>query len=142
MIEFNDFIKEVNKKFQDELWADFESKFFGDDLFIKVGIDFSYGHQFELYIQNARMNKSIEEWTVDLKRNQIIYLKDKEIYFITDADEKIMVKGERYFVNVLTTIYYLNPSDSLKNYIINPELMNFPTVSNVTVNNYFEELRL
>ena len=27
MIEFNDFIKEVNKKFQDELWADFESKF-------------------------------------------------------------------------------------------------------------------
>jgi len=23
MIEFNDFIKEVNKKFQDELWADF-----------------------------------------------------------------------------------------------------------------------
>ena len=116
--------------------------FFGDDLFIKVGIDFSYGHQFELYIQNARMNKSIEEWTVDLKRNQIIYLKDKEIYFITDADEKIMVKGERYFVNVLTTIYYLNPSDSLKNYIINPELMNFPTVSNVTVNNYFEELRL
>lgn len=142
MIEFNDFIKEVNKKFQDELWADFESKFFGDDLFIKVGIDFSYGHQFELYIQNARMNKSIEEWTVDLKRNQIIYLKDREIYFITDADEKIMVKGERYFVNVLTTIYYLNPSDSLKNYIINPELMNFPTVSNVTVNNYFEELRL
>ena len=142
MIEFNNFIKEVNKKFQDELWADFESKFFGDDLFIKVGIDFSYGHQFELYIQNARMNKSIEEWTVDLKRNQIIYLKDKEIYFITDADEKIMVKGERYFVNVLTTIYYLNPSDSLKNYIINPELMNFPTVSNVTVNNYFEELRL
>ena len=142
MIEFNDFIKEVNKKFQDELWADFESKFFGDDLFIKVGIDFSYGHQFELYIQNALMNKSIEEWTVDLKKNQIIYLKDKEIYFITDADEKIMVKGERYFVNVLTTIYYLNPSDSLKNYIINPELMNFPTVSNVTVNNYFEELRL
>ena len=108
MIEFNDFIKEVNKKFQDELWADFESKFFGDDLFIKVGIDFSYGHQFELYIQNARMNKSIEEWTVDLKRNQIIYLKDKEIYFITDADEKIMVKGERYFVNLLTTIYHLN----------------------------------
>ena len=47
MIEFNDFIKEVNKKFQDELWADFESKFFGDDLFIKVGIDFSYSHQFE-----------------------------------------------------------------------------------------------
>ena len=86
MIEFNDFIKEVNKKFQDELWADFESKFFGDDLFIKVGIDFSYSHQFELYIQNARMNKSIEEWTVDLKKNQIIYLKDKEIYFITDVD--------------------------------------------------------
>ena len=142
MIEFNDFIKEVNKKFQDELWADFESKFFGDNLFIKVGIDFSYSHQFELYIQNARMNKSIEEWTVDLKKNQIIYLKDREIYFITDVDEKIMVKGERYFVNVLTTIYYLNPSDSLKNYIINPELMNFPTVSNVTVNNYFEELRL
>ena len=84
MIEFNDFIKEVNKKFQDELWADFESKFFGDDLFIKVGIDFSYGHQFELYIQNALMNKSIEEWTVDLKKNQIIYLKDKEIYFITN----------------------------------------------------------
>ena len=142
MIEFNDFIKEVNKKFQDELWADFESKFFGDDLFIKVGIDFSYGHQFELYIQNARMNKSIEEWTVDLKRNQIIYLKDREIYFITDVDEKIMVKGERYFVNLLTTIYHLNPSDSLINYIINPELMNFPTVSNVTVNNYFEKLRL
>lgn len=142
MIEFNDFIKEVNKKFQDELWADFESKFFGDDLFIKVGIDFSYGHQFELYIQNARMNKSIEEWTVDLKRNQIIYLKDKEIYFITDADEKIMVKGERYFVNLLTTIYHLNPSDNLTNYIINLELMNFPTVSNVTVNNHFEELRL
>ena len=142
MIEFNDFIKEVNKKFQDELWADFESKFFGDNLFIKVGIDFSYSHQFELYIQNARMNKSIEEWTVDLKRNQIIYLKDKEIYFITDVDEKIMVKGERYFVNLLTTIYHLNPSDSLINYIINPELMNFPTVSNVTVNNYFEELRL
>lgn len=142
MIEFNDFIKEVNKKFQDELWADFESKFFGDNLFIKVGIDFSYSHQFELYIQNARMNKSIEEWTVDLKRNQIIYLKDREIYFITDVDEKIMVKGERYFVNLLTTIYHLNPSDSLINYIINPELMNFPTVSNVTVNNYFEELRL
>lgn len=142
MIEFNDFIKEVNKKFQDELWADFESKFFGDNLFIKVGIDFSYSHQFELYIQNARMNKSIEEWTVDLKRNQIIYLKDREIYFITDVDEKIMVKGERYFVNLLTTIYHLNPSDSLINYIINPELMNFPTVSNVTVNNYFEKLRL
>ena len=35
MIEFNDFIKEVNKKFQDELWADFESKFFGDNLFIR-----------------------------------------------------------------------------------------------------------
>jgi hypothetical protein len=142
MIEFNDFIKEVNKKFQDELWADFESKFFGDDLFIKVGIDFSYGHQFELYIQNALMNKSIEEWTVDLKRNQIIYLKDREIYFITDVDEKIMIKGERFFVNVLTTIYHLNPSDSLTNYIINPELMDFPTVSNVTVSNHFEELRL
>ena len=142
MIEFNDFIKEVNKKFQDELWADFESKFFGDDLFIKVGIDFSYGHQFELYIQNARMNKSIEEWTVDLKKNQIIYLKDKEIYFITDVDEKIMVKGERFFVNVLTTIYHLNHSDSLKNYIINPELIDLATVSDMTINNYFEELRL
>ena len=29
MIEFKNFIKEVNKKFQDEFWADFESKFFG-----------------------------------------------------------------------------------------------------------------
>ena len=88
------------------------------------------------------MNKSIEEWTVDLKSNQIIYLKDREIYFITDVDEKIMVKGERFFVNVLTTIYHLNPSDSLINYIINPKLMDFPTVSNVTVSNHFEELRL
>ena len=142
MIEFNDFIKEVNKKFQDELWADFESKFFGDDLFIKVGIDFSYSHQFELYIQNARINKSIEEWTVDLKKNKIMYLKNKEIYFLTDINERIMVKGERYFVNLLTTIYHLNPSDSLTNYIINPELMDLATVSDMAINNHFEELRL
>ena len=94
MIEFNDFIKEVNKKFQDELWADFESKFFGDDLFIKVGIDFSYGHQFELYIQNALMNKSIEEWTVDLKRNQIIYLKDREIDLLRKYPEDLQFPNE------------------------------------------------
>ena len=53
-----------------------------------------------------------------------------------------MVKGERYFVNVLTTIYHLNPSDSLTNYIINPELIDLATVSDMTINNYFEELRL
>ena len=88
------------------------------------------------------MNKSIEEWTVDLRKNKIMYLKDREIYFLTDVDERIMVKGERYFVNLLTTIYHLNPSDSLKNYIINPELIDLANVSDMTINNHFEELRL
>lgn len=51
MIEFKNFIKEVNKKFQDEFWADFESKFFGKNLFIKAGIDFSYSHYFSCILK-------------------------------------------------------------------------------------------
>lgn len=142
MIEFKNFIKEVNKKFQDEFWADFESKFFGKNLFIKAGIDFSYSHYFELYIENACVNKLVEEWTVDLRKNHIIYLEGKGIYFITDDDKIISVSGERYFVNLATTVYYSSSTENLKNYIINEALMDLSSVSDILINNHFEELKL
>jgi len=142
MIEFKNFIKEVNKKFQDEFWADFESKFFGKNLFIKAGIDFSYSHYFELYIENACVNKLVEEWTVDLRRNHIIYLEGKGIYFITDDDKIISISGERYFVNLTTTVYYSSSTENLKNYIINEALMDLSSVSDILINNQFEELKL
>lgn len=142
MIEFKNFIKEVNKKFQDEFWADFESKFFGKNLFIKASIDFSYSHYFELYIENACVNKLVEEWTVDLRRNHIIYLEGKGIYFITDDDKIISISGERYFVNLTTTVYYSSSTENLKNYIINEALMDLSSVSDILINNQFEELKL
>ena len=142
MIEFKNFIKEVNKKFQDEFWADFESKFFGKNLFIKAGIDFSYSHYFELYIENACVNKLVEEWTVDLRKNHIIYLVGKGIYFITDDDKIISISGERYFVNLATTVYYSSSTENLEDCIINEALMDLSSASDILINSHFEELKL
>ena len=142
MIEFKNFIKEVNKKFQDEFWADFESKFFGKNLFIKAGIDFSYSHYFELYIENACVNKLVEEWTVDLRKNHIIYLEGKGIYFITDDDKIISLSGARYFVNLATTVYYSSSTENLEDCIINEALMDLSSASDILINSHFEELKL
>lgn len=142
MIEFNYFIKEVNKKFQDEIWADHESKFFRNNLFIKCGIDLSYSHQFELYIEDACIDTFITEWTVDLRKNKIIQFKKNELFFITDNNETIKIKGKKYFVNLSTTIYHSNPTSELTDYIINPSLLDLSTISDIKINNYFIELKL
>lgn len=142
MIELHFLTQEINKKFQNEIWADYESKLFGNNLFIKCGINLSYSHQFELYIEHANIENFIDKWTVDLRKNKILYFENKEICFVSDEDEMIRIKGKRYFINLLTTIYHDSPSHHGIDYMINPSLLDLSTVENMTPNDDFMQFEL
>ena len=142
MIELSFFTQEINKKFQNEIWADYEAKLFEKNLFIKCGIDLSYSHQFELYIENVNIDKIPDKWTVDLRKNKILYFKNKEIFFISDENETIKIQGKKYLVNLKTTIYHFDLSDNVEDCIINPNLLNLSNIVNFTTNNHFIQLKL
>lgn len=56
MITVSTFLQQVEPKFDGWLWADYEAKFFGDDLYIKASTDFSYYHLFDLYVRQAKIS--------------------------------------------------------------------------------------
>ena len=86
---FKNFIKEVNKKFQDEFWADFESKFFGKNFkpweavrwasniakFAKFGIPIiTGGIDIFLQLRNDQQEKKIEKQIKEAKNKKVLNL--------------------------------------------------------------------
>lgn len=108
MMTFEQFYTAIAPKFEGWLWADYEAKFFGDDLYIKASTDFSYYHHFDLYIKQAKATNISESWTVDLQYNGILELQGGGLYFATDDPPDhpvIRVEGTEFFASI-DSIYY------------------------------------
>lgn len=108
MMTFEEFYSHITPKFDGWLWADYEAKFFGDDLYIKASTDFTYYHDFDLYIKNAKATNIVEDWTVDLRYQQILEVRDGGLYFATDDPPDypvILVEGTEFFVSTYDVYY-------------------------------------
>ncbi len=111
MMTFEQFYAVIAPKFEGWLWADYEAKFFGDDLYIKASTDFWFYQDFDLYIRNAKAMNFDSEWTVDLRYENILEARHGGLYFATDDPDthaKITVTGTEFLASIYD-IYYLGP---------------------------------
>lgn len=146
MMTFEEFYSHITPKFDGWLWADYEAKFFGDDLYIKASTDFTYYHHFDLYIKNAKATNIVEDWTVDLRYQQILEVRDGGLYFATDDPPDypvILVEGTEFFASVDSVYYWEIPTaDRPWNTILNGAYFSLADVDHVYDLDRFERLIL
>ncbi len=108
MITVSTFLQQVEPKFEGWLWADYEAKFFGDDLYIKASTDFSYYHLFDLYVRQAKISTFLPEWTTDLREEKLFKVHNGSLVFKTgklDHNIDLIVEGTEILVSVYDVYY-------------------------------------
>lgn len=102
------FLQQVEPKFDGWLWADYEAKFFGDDLYIKASTDFSYYHLFDLYVRQAKISTFFSEWTTNLREEKLFKVHDGSLVFKTgklDHYIDLIVEGTEFLGSIFTSYY-------------------------------------